>query len=73
MTRRSAILAVLALPLGYFRAFAAEAGWLTVDLGQWAGIKVRLAGKEVVITNVDIFKALQADCRLTGDCKREEN
>lgn len=58
MSRRVAILALLALPLGYFKAFAAEAGWLTVDLGQWQGIKVRLAGKEVVVTNVELFNAL---------------
>jgi hypothetical protein len=58
MNRRAAILAVLALPLGYFKAFAAEAGWLTVDLGQWKGIKVRLAGKEIEVTNVELFKAL---------------
>ena len=59
MTRRAAILALLSLPLGYFRAFAAEAGWLTVDLGQWQGIKVRLAGKELAITNVEVFNALK--------------
>jgi hypothetical protein len=59
VTRRSAILAVLALPLGYFKAFATEAGWLTVDLGQWKGIKVRLAGKEIEVTNVELFNALK--------------
>lgn len=58
MNRRVALLAALTLPLGYFRAFAAEAGWLTVDLGQWKGIKVRLDGKEVIVTNVELFNAL---------------
>ena len=57
-TRRAALLAVLAMPLGYFRAFAAQAGWLTVDLAQWTGIKVRLAGKEVVVTSIEVFEAL---------------
>lgn len=60
MNRRAAVLALLSMPLGYFKAFAAEAGWLTVDLSQWAGIKVRLAGKEVVVTNLEIFEALSS-------------
>jgi hypothetical protein len=59
MTRRAAVLALLSMPLGYYKAFAASAGWLTVDLGQWAGIKVKLAGKEVVVTNLEIFEALK--------------
>ena len=60
MTRRAAVLALLSMPLGYFRAFAQSAGWLTVDLGQWAGIKVKLASKEVVVTNREIFEALSS-------------
>lgn len=58
MNRRAALLALLSMPLGYFRAFAQSAGWLTIDLSQWKGIRVKLAGKEVVVSNVEMFEAL---------------
>ena len=59
MSRRAAVLAVLSLPLGSWRAFAANAGWLKVDLGQWAGITVTHKGKTVILRAEDIFAALQ--------------
>jgi hypothetical protein len=58
MNRRAAILAVLAMPLGYFKAFAMTTGWLTIDLGQYQGIKVQLNNKTVSITSAEIFAAL---------------
>jgi hypothetical protein len=58
MNRRAALITLLMLPLGYYKAFAAEPGWLTVDLGQWGGIKVRLGGKEHIVTAAELFAAL---------------
>ena len=61
MTRRAAVLALLSMPLGYYKAFAMQVtGWLTIDLGQYRGIKVTLAGKTVEISNVELFEALKA-------------
>ena len=60
-TRRTALLTVLVMPLGYFRAFAAQTGWLIINLDQWTGIKVRLAGKEVIVTNIEVFEALTSE------------
>lgn len=59
MTRRTAIVTVLSMPLGYFRAFAAERGWLTIDLAVWKGIEITLAGKTQHITAAQIFAALE--------------
>ena len=59
MTRRMALISLLMLPLGYYKAFAAESGWLTIDLGDWKGIKVRLNGKEIAVTNLELFEALK--------------
>lgn len=59
--RRSAVFALLSLPLGYYKAFAARAGWLTVDLGQWTGVEVRYKGKTQVFTAEDIWEALQEE------------
>lgn len=61
LSRRAAVLALLALPLGDYRAFAQEPamrGLLTVDLGKWSGIKVVLDGKTTTITSAQIFAAL---------------
>lgn len=59
LTRRAAILAILATPLGYFRAFAQDAGWLTINLAQWRGIKVTHNGRTTTITAAEISAALK--------------
>ena len=61
LNRRAAVLAVLAAPLGYYKAFAAQAGWLTIDLDQWKGIQVFRGKDAVEVTSADIFNALQED------------
>ena len=59
MTRRMALISLLMLPFGYYKAFAAESGWLTIDLGDWKGIRVKFGGKEIAVTNVELFEALK--------------
>jgi hypothetical protein len=61
ISRRAAILALLAAPLGNFKAFAQERGWLTIDLAQWHGIKVRNGKATFVITAAEIAAALKED------------
>lgn len=61
LNRRSAIITVLAMPLAYFRAFAAEVGWLTVDLAKWKGIKVQHGPTMIELSSGDILKALTQD------------
>ena len=68
LTRRQAILAVLAAPLGKFTAFAAQApsaqgpgaskALLTINLDQWGGIKVMMGKRSTTVTSADIFEAL---------------
>ena len=58
LNRRAAVLAVLAAPLGYYKAFAAQAGWLTIDLDNWKGIHVVKGNEVIELTAADIFKAL---------------
>jgi hypothetical protein len=53
------VFAVMALPLGSWKAFAANAGWLRVDLNQWAGVVVTHKGKQVTLRADDIFAALE--------------
>lgn len=59
MSRRAAILAVLCIPLGSWRALAANAGWLTINLDQWAGMTVTHKGQKVQLRAEDIFAALK--------------
>jgi len=63
LTRRNAILALLALPLGYFRAFGQSTlptgkAVLTVDLNQWSAVRVTLNGKTTTVSAAEIFNAL---------------
>ena len=65
LNRRAAVIALLTIPLGYYRAFAQSKmptgqATLTVDLGQWAGIKVTHKGKEIFVTAAEIYAALEA-------------
>jgi len=64
MTRRTAILTLLALPLGRFNVFAAQPqkvgpALLTIDLAQWGGILVKWGSWSTVITPTEIKQALQ--------------
>ncbi len=58
-SRRAAILALLAMPLGYFKAFAAEKGRLTINLDQWQGIDITHQGRTLHVTAAEIFAALK--------------
>ena len=66
LTRRHAIMAILAAPLGKFTAFAAQApqgpvaskALLTINLDQWGGIKVMMGKRSTTVTSADIFNAL---------------
>jgi hypothetical protein len=64
ITRKQAILAIMALPLAGFRRDASasrlkpDAATLTVDLDSWREVVVRLKGREVVLSAEDIFTAL---------------
>ena len=64
-SRRSAIVALLSLPLSFMLAVQARAqghrAWLTIDLEQWRGIEVTLGKETVVLTAQDIFEALKED------------
>lgn len=55
------MVALLSLPLGYYRALQARGGWLTVDLSQWTGMTVKLGSRVEHITAKDIMDALQED------------
>lgn len=56
--RRAAILAILSLPLGHWKALRAQGKVLTVDLNQWETVSVIYAGKTVELTAREIFDAL---------------
>jgi len=69
LTRRNAIIAILAAPLGKFTAFAqtqapaplastASRARLTINLDQWAGIVVTHGKRSTTITSAEIFDAL---------------
>lgn len=63
LNRRSAILALLALPLGDYRAWAYpnenNPGRLSINLDQWSGIVVQRGGRSITISTAEIFRALQ--------------
>lgn len=65
MDRRTAVLALLAMPLGYFRAYRADAadklgtGYLRIPLDQWTGIEVQYKGRTVKLSPAEIFNTLQ--------------
>lgn len=59
MTKRDAILAILAIPLAAWDAFAQSApGVLKLDLERWSRLEVRYRGRTAVVTADEIFKAL---------------
>lgn len=64
MTRRLAILTLLALPLGRFNVFAAQSqkagpALLSIDLAEWGGILVKWGSWSTLITSTEIKRALQ--------------
>jgi hypothetical protein len=61
LSRRLVITALMSAPMGYFRALSAQAlpGWLTIDLNQWAGLRVDHKGKRITLTSDEIFAALR--------------
>lgn len=61
MTRRTAILACLSLPLGDYKALAAQSGILTVPLDKWRAILVTLGDETVEIPVDDIFNVLKGE------------
>lgn len=63
MTKRQAIITLLAMPLGVFNAFKAQAqvagpALLTIDLANWGGILVKQGSWSTLITSNEIKKAL---------------
>lgn len=61
MTRRAALLAVLALPLGARTALGTTAGWLTIPLDQWKGLTITHKGKKIHLRAEDVFAALSEE------------
>lgn len=63
LSRRGAIVALLSMPLGYYRAFAQSTlptglATLTVDLNKWKGIQVTFGGKTTFVASAEMFAAL---------------
>lgn len=66
ITRRMAVLALLASPLGYYKALAGQApkgsapgvARLSIDLDQWAGIEVKKGTRTTFISAAEIWAAL---------------
>lgn len=61
MTRRAALLAALTIPLGSWRALAAEAGWLTIPLDHWKGLTITHNGQTIHLRAEDVFAALSEE------------
>lgn len=64
MTRRMAILTLLAMPLGQFNVYTVQAqkrgpALLTVDLGEWGGILVKWGSWSQLVTAAEIKRALE--------------
>lgn len=64
LSRRQALLAVLALPMGKFdagraRAVGAGPAYLTIPLDDWGGLVVTLGKKRIVIPSEEIFEVLK--------------
>ena len=58
LNRRAALLALLSLPLGDYRALSAQSGVLTIDLNKWRGLRVTHGKESIDISGQDIFEAL---------------
>lgn len=64
MTRRQALFALLAMPIGFFQAYRADAAAklgtdvLRIPLDQWRRLEVQFGGKSIVVTPGEIFEAL---------------
>ena len=58
INRRAAVLALLAMPLGWYRVLSARGGWLAINLDEWTGIKVSYRGQTTTVTAAEIVRAL---------------
>jgi hypothetical protein len=64
LTRKQAIFALLSIPLGSFRSVAyagkmeTEPAQLTINLSEWAGIRVTFGKAATTLTPREIFEAL---------------
>ena len=62
MTRRTALLVALSVPLGSFVKLAvAQPGHLRIPLDQWAGITFEHAGQKVTLTGAEVFRIIKGD------------
>lgn len=65
MDRRASLLALFAMPMGFFVAYrktaAAElgTGTLRIPLDQWGGLVVEHGGKTITLSPREIFDALK--------------
>lgn len=65
MNRRTAMIALLAMPMGTFLAFnaktaeAAKGAGLRIPLDEWGTLTIQHAGKSLTFTAAEIFAALQ--------------
>lgn len=59
LTRRQALLSVLALPLADVRVLAGHTGHLTIPLDQWGTVAVTFEGQTVEFTTGEIFAILK--------------
>lgn len=64
-SRRVAVLALLSLPMGYWRAWAkshdpipTDPGSLLINLNQWDGLAVQYKGEVITLTSAEVFEAL---------------
>lgn len=61
MTRRQAILAVLALPLADVRVIHGQSGRLTIPLDQWHTLALTYRGQAIELSTAEVFAALKED------------
>lgn len=59
VSRRAALLAVLALPLADVRALRAAPGHLTIPLDQWRDLTFTFEGEKKVFTTAELFGILK--------------
>ncbi len=65
MTRRQALLALLAMPMGFFTAYRANAAaqlgtaHLRIPLDQWSGVTIEFNGQHITYTPRELFTILK--------------
>lgn len=64
LNRRTALIALLAMPMGHFLAYqaktaeAAAGAGLRIPLDEWGTLTIQHAGKSITLTAAQIFSAL---------------